>query len=211
LLSNRGLIPVPRCRTHLVQFLVTVLLSACGGGAAVIDQAPAKGKQPLEYLDEQSGATVTAVEKPLLFARERSERAANLRDYVTLMAVTVNRGGKRDSLLIAYIWSTLDARYEPDRPVAESLVLVADDRLIRLEGSGGTAADFGIIRAVGAPPGRTVKPIVVPMDLATQRFIAAARNLQIQAKVADQVVSYILWDDQRKALDRYVRFLEGER
>ena len=104
---------MPRCRTHLVQFLVTVLLSACGGGAAVIDQAPAKGKQPLEYLDEQSGATVTAVEKPLLFARERSERAANLRDYVTLMAVTVNRGGKRDSLLIAYIWSTLDARYEP--------------------------------------------------------------------------------------------------
>lgn len=191
-------------------YLATALLGACVGGAPVAD-SPAKGKQPVEYLDEQSGATVTAMDKPLLFARDRSERAANLRDYVTLIAATVNRGGKRDSLLVAYIWSTLDARYEPARPVADSLVLVADDRLIRLESGGGTAADFGIIRAVGAPPGRTVKPLVFPLDLATLGFIAAARNLQIQAKVADQDVSYILWDDQRTALDRYVRFLNGER
>jgi hypothetical protein len=151
------------------------------------------------------------VDKPLLFARDRSERAANLRDYVTLVAATVNRGGKRDSLLVAYIWSTLDARYEPDRPVANALVLVADDRLIRLDTSGGTAADFGIIRALDAPTGRTVKPLAFPIDLATLRFIAAARNLQIQATVGDEVVSYMLWDDQRKALDRYVRFLNGER
>ena len=97
------------------------------------------------------------------------------------------------------------------RPVADSLVLVADDRRIRLDASGGTPADFGIVRAVGAPPGRTVKPLVFPTDLATLRFIAAARNLEVQAKVGEDVVSYMLWDDQRKALDRFVRFLNGER
>ncbi len=172
--------------------------------------AAAGDKPPVEYLDEQSGATVTAMDKPLLFARDRSERAANLRDYVTLIAATVNRGGKRDCLLIAYIWSTLDARYEPARPVADSLVLVADDRRIRLDASGGTPADFGIVRAVGAPAGRTVKPLVFPTDLATLRFIAAARSLEIGAQVGEELVSYTLWDDQRKALDRFVRFLNGE-
>ena len=82
------------------------------------------------------------MDKPLLFARDRSERAANLRDYVTMTAATVNRGGKRDTVLIAYIWSTLDARYEPARPVADTLVLVADDRRIRLDASGGSPGDF---------------------------------------------------------------------
>ena len=151
------------------------------------------------------------MDKPLLFARDRSERAANLRDYVTITAATVNRGGHRDYLLIAYIWSTLDARYEPARPVADALLLVADDRRIRLDAHGGTPADFGIMRVVGAPAGRTVKPLVFPTDLATLRYVAAARSLQVQANVGDDVLIYLLWDDQRKALDRLVRFLDGER
>jgi hypothetical protein len=208
---SRGFILVPRCRSFVTLCGTTALLTACAGGPAAFDQSAAKGKQPIEYLDEKSGATVTAMDRPLLFARDRSERAANLRDYVTITAATVNRGGKRDYLLIAYIWSTLDARYEPARPVADTLVLVADDRRIRLDARGGTPADFGIIRAVGAPAGRTVKPLVFPTDLATLRYVAAARSLQVQANVGDDVLSYILWDDQRKALDRLVRFLDGER
>ena len=202
---------MPRCRSFVTLFGTMALLTACAGGPAAIDQSAATDKQAIEYLDEQSGATVTAMNKPLLFARDRSERAANLRDYVTMTAATVNRGGKRDCLLIAYIWSTLDARYEPARPVADTLILVADDRRIRLDASGGTPADFGIVRAVGAPTGRTVKALVFPTDLATLRYIAAAHSLQVQAKVGDDVVSYILWDDQRQALDRFVRFLNGER
>ncbi len=202
---------MPRCRSLFTVCGTTALLAACASGPAAVDPAAAHGKQPYEYLDEQSGATVTAMDKPLLFARDRSERAANLRDYVTMTAATVNRGGKRDCLLIAYVWSTLDARYEPARPVADVLVLVADDRRIRLDTSAGTPADFGIVRSVGAPTGRTVKPLVFPTDLATLRFIAAARSLQVQTTVGDEVLNYTLWDDQRQALDRFVRFLNGER
>ena len=202
---------MPRLRRFVALYGTTALLAACASGPAAIDQSAASFKHPIEYLDEQSGATVTAMDKPLLFARDRSERAANLRDYVTITAATVNRSGKRDCLLIAYIWSTLDARYEPARPVADTLNLLADDRRIRLDASGGTLAGFGIARAVDAPAGRTVKPLVFATDLATLRFIAAARSLQVQANVGDEVVSYILWDDQRKALDRLVRFLNGER
>jgi hypothetical protein len=191
-------------------YAAAALLAACASGPAAVDPTAAHGKPPHEYLDEQSGATVTSMDKPLLFARDRSERAANLRDYVTMTAATVNRGGKRDTLLIAYIWSTLDARYEPARPVADALVLVADDRRIRLDTSRGTPADFGIVRPVGAPSGRTVKPLVFPTDLATLRFIAAARSLRVETTVGEETQSYMLWDDQRQSLDRFVRFLNGE-
>jgi hypothetical protein len=201
---------MPRCRSFVLLCAITALLSACASGGAGVDQSSASGKQPHQHFDEHSGVTFSAMDKPLLFARDRSERAANLRDYVTMTAATVDRVGKHNCLLIAYIWSTLDARYEPARPVPDSLVLLADDRRIRLDASGGTPADFGINRAVDAPPGRTVKPLVLPTDLATLQFIGVARSLQVQASVGDEVLNYVLWDDQRKALDRFVHLLNDE-
>jgi hypothetical protein len=167
--------------------------------------------QPHEYLDEQTGATVTAVDAPLVFARERSERAANLRDYVSVVAASVNRGGKVEYVLIAYVWSTLDALNAPAPGLADSLVLVADDRRIKLSANGKTPAELGIARAVHAPPGQDTKPLVFPTDLDSLRFIAAARSLAVQTMLGEDTVSYDLWDDQRAALDRYVRFLNGER
>jgi hypothetical protein len=167
--------------------------------------------QTQEYLDEQTGATVTVVDSPLVFARERTELAANLRDYVTLAAASVNRGGKVEYVLIAYVWSTIDARYAPASALANSLLLVADDRRIKLSANGKTPSELGIARAVHAPPGQDVKPLVFPTDLDTLRFIAAARSLAAQATLGEEGVSYELWDDQRRALDRYVRFLNGER
>jgi hypothetical protein len=210
---------VLRRRSLVLLCAITALIAACASGPADVDQpdqadqadqSAAGGKRPVEYLDEHSGATITALDKPLVFARDRSERAANLRDYVTMTAVTVNRSGKRDYLLIAYLWSTVDPRYEPARPVPDSLILAADDRRIRADASGRTPADFGVVKEVGAPSGTTVKPLVIPTDLATLRFLAAARSLQVNTKVGDEELSYTLWDDQRKALERFVRFLDGQ-
>ena len=180
------------------------------GGLAGCASAP-PDYEPSETLDERTGATITAVDKPLVFARDRSERAANLRDYVTVATASVNRGGKRELVLVAYIWSTLDARYEPAQADADALVLVADDRRIRLSANGKTPHELGIDNALDVPVGQSVKPLVFPTDLATLRFVAAARSLQIQTRVADAAVTYELWEDQRPALDRFVRFLDGER
>ena len=55
---------MPRSRSLIILCLATALLGACAGGAPVVDFT-ANGKQPVEYLDEQSGATVTAMDKPL--------------------------------------------------------------------------------------------------------------------------------------------------
>src|SRR5258706_13862443 len=63
-----------------------VLIAGCTSAPAI--------PQPHEYLDEQTGATVTAVDAPLVFARERSERAPNPRDYLSVVASSDNRRGE---------------------------------------------------------------------------------------------------------------------
>ena len=165
---------------------------------------------PTEYLDEQTGATVTVVDKPMVFARERSERAANLRDYVNVTAAAVNRGGKIEYVLIAYVWSTLDPRYAPAIG-ASSLLLQADDRRFVLNANGKLPADLGIAQTVHAPPGHESAPLVFPVDLPTLRFIAVARSLAVQAVADEEAIDYELWDDQRRSLGRFVEFLNGQR
>lgn len=187
--------------------LCTLWMSALLTSGGAIARSP----EPEEYLDEQTGATVDIVDAPIIFARERNERAANLRDYVTLAAASVNRGGKLEYVLVAYIWSTLDIRYAPASANIDSMLLVADDRRIRLDANGKTPSDLGIARPVHRPPGQDRKPLVFPTDLATLRFIAAARNLAVQTQLGDETMTYDLWDDKRRALDRYVRYMDGER
>jgi hypothetical protein len=206
------MVSTPRSFAALLSALIMAAGCVSGPPTDPLDaDQPAEKLLVVEYLDEQTGATVSAVSDPLIFARDRSERAANLRDYVTLVAAAVNRGGKRDYVLIAYIWSTLDPRYEPATADADALVLVADDRRIRLTAGGKTPGDLGIARPVDAPPGQQVAPLVFPTDLAAMRFIAAARSLQIQTRLGELAVSYELWEDQRPALERFVRYLGGER
>ncbi len=183
-------------------------VAALLASAAAFARAPAP--QPEEYLDEQTGATVDIVDAPIVFARERTERAANLRDYVTLSAASVNRGGKLEFVLVAYVWSTLDPSYAPAPAAADSILLIADDRRIRLNANGKSPSDLGIARPVHAPPGQDVRPLVFPTDLATLRFIAASRSLAVQTQLGDDTVTYELWDDKRRALDRYAHFMAGE-
>ncbi|TLY67241.1 MAG: hypothetical protein E6K46_11310 [Gammaproteobacteria bacterium] len=84
-------------------------------------------KQPREYLDEDTAATVTVVGEPLVFAYAHPTLAANQRDYVTLAAAAVNRNGKVSYVLIAYFWSTIDPRLRQDPlPSPAQLVIQAD-------------------------------------------------------------------------------------
>ena len=192
------------CKGSLCALWVAALLASAGA----FGRAPAP--QPEEYLDEQTGATVDIVDAPIVFARERTERAANLRDYVTLAAASVNRGGKLEYVLVAYVWSTLDPRYAPASAAADSILLIADDRRIRLNANGKSPSDLGIARPVHAPPGQDSRPLVFPTDLATLRFIAASRSLAVETQLGEDTVTYELWDDKRRALDRYVHFMAGD-
>jgi len=175
-------------------------------GAALASDNP-----PIEYLDEDTGATVTAVEEPLVFEYARRDLAANGHDFATLAAASVNRGGKVEYVLIVYFWSTVDPRMRTDTlPAAEPLVIQADDRRLTLKLRGHSAHEAGIGLPVHAPPVGNAAPNVYGTDLATVRFIAAARQLALLADSDGTTLTYELWTDRRPALRAFVRHMSGE-
>lgn len=174
-----------------------LLIAACS--------STARRDQPREYLDQQTAATVTVVDQPLVFARERPEFAANVRDYVTLAAAAVNRSGKVSYALLAYFWSTVDARGATGASVTDKTpVIVADDRRILLKTPERSARDAGIGAPLHAPPGMNATPMVFTTDLATLRFMASARQLSVRAGNDVAENAYELWSDQRSALLAFV-------
>lgn len=199
----RVVLPTPVLTDWRIRLLATAL-------ALLASAARAGETPPLEYLDEDTGATVTAVDQPLVFEYPRRDLAANAHDYATLAAASVNRGGKIDYVLIVYFWSTVDPRLRNDSlPAAEPLVIQADDRRIALRLRGHSAHEAGIGMPVHAPPVGSATPNVYGTDLATVRFIAAARHLALLADSNDTTLSYELWSDQRAALRAFVRHMSG--
>jgi hypothetical protein len=178
-------------------------LAACGS-------TPVQ-ERPTEYLDEHTAATVTIVDKPIVFARERPELAANVRDYVTLSAASVNRSGQMTYVLVGYFWSTLDAFGAPRIAAAnDPLLLAADDRRIHLSTQGHSAKEAGIANPVHAPPQHDGPPTVYSTDLDTLRFLAAARDLTAVRGVDANAQKFEIWDDGRASLGAFVRFINGE-
>jgi len=180
---------------------IAVALGACASATV----------SPGEYLDELTTATITVVAKPLVFAHERPELAAHARDYVTLAAASVNRGGAIEHYIFAYLWSTVDDRNRNGVPLApDNLTIAADDRRINPQLAGHSSKEVGVGNAVRAPPGRHWALNVYKTDVATLGFIAEARHLAVITGSAEGPVTYESWDDQRRALRGLVRRLEGE-
>ncbi len=189
-----------RIRRHWRALWLAILVAAAFAG-----ESP-----PREYLDEQTGATVTVVDQPLVFAYPRRHLAANARDYATVAAAAVNRGGKVDYVLIVYFWSTVDPRMRDDPlPAAEPLAIQADDRRISLKLRGHSAREAGIGLPVHAPAGGDTPPNVYGADLATLRFIGAARQLALLADSNGSALNYTLWSDRRPELGTFVRHMSG--
>ena len=170
--------------------------------AAVNACASAPGSNgPNEFLDEQTAATVSVASKPLVFAREHPELAAHARDYITLAAASVNRSGSVDYFIFAYFWSTLDPRDgSGGHSPPDELTIAADDRLIHPQLAGHSTSDAGVGTAVRAPPGHRWTLNVYRSDIATLRYLAEARRLNVVAGSAQEPATFDLWDDQRRAL-----------
>jgi hypothetical protein len=173
---------------------------------------------PREILDSQTGATISMVARPLVFAHERPERAAHMRDYITLAAAAVDRGGRIEYDLIAYFWTTFDAHglegetFQQRAAGLESkpLTIAADDRRILLQPAALNAREAGIGLAPDFAPPHAAMPVVYATDLPTLGFLSAARHLAVLADADDPASAFELWADQRRALKRLVRSLNGE-
>lgn len=176
-------------RAALLASLVAVLC-AC---------APtAQRRGPVEYLDRDTAVTFTVVAHPLIFARVRPDLAARVRDYATAAAASLDRNGQVQYVLIIYLWSTVDPRNEPRAAgPAPDLVLAADDRRIVLHPMTDPAQS---LPPFDRPPVRHFVGAMYPTDLATLRFVTAARYLALLRDAGSREARFGLWRDERQSL-----------
>jgi hypothetical protein len=186
---------------------LSVVFSGLIGLLAACSSLPT-AHAPQEYLDERTGATITMAAKPLVFASVRTERATNLRDYLTLVPASVNRAGSIQYVWIVYAWSTLDP-LSAGKTETESMVITADQRRIALLPVATTAAEAGISLPKRGPPGVSSISHVYSADLETMGLMATARGVRLQVGHSDTAPYFELWDDGRASLSEFVRIAHG--
>lgn len=186
-----------RIHTATVWASLLLLLLLLFSGCASTSTAPH------EFLDETTGATLVIVQAPIVFARARTDVAANARDYATLVTVLEDRSGKYQLWLIAHRWSTVDPRYG-GRPGEQEpqLKLLADDRTLNLDPTRPAPALLARRAQLFTPSGAQSSAYAVDADLL--RYIASARLLSLQFLDDPSAPTYTLWHDERPAMQALV-------
>ncbi|HUX74894.1 MAG TPA: hypothetical protein VMV25_13520 [Steroidobacteraceae bacterium] len=156
------------------------------------------------FFDETTGSTLSVVDKPLIFARNRSDVAAFARDYATLVALEVDLSGRDSEYLLLYRWSTVDPRMSPPPgPNEGELHLFADGRLIDFRPLPELPISLSRRRLLQVPDHGDVIAYAYRVDLDTLRFIARSRDLRLRMPQEPLDLPFKLWADARGALAQF--------
>ena len=178
---------------NLLLALVSLSLLCCKA-------APRPSPHPNEYLDPVTAATVGNVTAPIIFARAHPDVAANARQYANIVGASVNRSGHYEYVLLLYLWSTVDARLGVGAHPGDTLVLLADDRAIRLQRDGRSLKEVGIAKPLLAPLHFRGSPRIYRTDRASLQFISTARHLRMQLEGDQDARPFDVWKDGRRQL-----------
>jgi hypothetical protein len=181
------------CLRLLASLTVTVGIASC--------TVPAP--RPPEFLDPDTAALVTTVTSPIVFARFHLDVAANARQYATVAAVSVNRSGRYEYVLLVYLWSTLDPRLGIDRHPGQNVILLADDRAVRLVRDGRSMHEVGISTPLHAPEHIRGQPRIYRTDLETLQFVARARRVRLLLEGDEDPRPFDIWADGRRDLTQF--------
>ena len=159
-----------------------------------------------EILDEQSGSTLLVAPAPLVFARARTDVAANARDYATLVAVEIDQSGKYSEYLLLYRWSTVDRRMSPPPdPQAGELKILADGRVIDLMPLEQVPIGLSRRRELHLPEHGDVVTHAYRIDVPTLHFIATSRELTVHMPQESLDAPFAIWEDGRRALRQFLQ------
>lgn len=172
---------------------------------------------PLEYLDQETGVTVTIVGRPLVFARDYTRFSGGpapaysvaARDYVTLAAAAVDRSGKMDYLLIGYFWSVGRPPADNVRVAREPSFIQLQDRRVELVPRDSSARDAGISVPVHQPSVGPAAQTVYAVDLSKMALIAASAHPVLYFEHHGTALKYELFEDRLPALRELVNYLNA--
>jgi hypothetical protein len=180
-----------RTSQPLAATLIFALLAACqhGGGPSGVQ----------ERLDEKSGITVVADERPVVFARTETRYSRSGRDYLYLGPVGTNRQGVREYYLWVGVASTLDRGYiAPDGAIPERLFIDLEGEPMEL-----VLLSWRDREPVLAEAGTYSTPVRVREELAARvtldQLAALARGPLRSLRVRDHEGNeraYFRWDEE---------------
>jgi hypothetical protein len=157
-----------------------------------------------QYVDEITAASIMVSTESLIFARERSDLAANARDYITLVPVEINRSGARALFWSGYLWSTIDRRNsEPLLAKGDELVLLADGRPIRLHGDGRTLRDHGAGQPISPSPARNAVAVLYAASAEEISYVSHATEVHVESIRAGASDSFTLWKGKPARLSEF--------
>jgi hypothetical protein len=105
---------------------------------------------------------------------------------------------------LVYIWSTVDARLGAGAHPGETLILLADDRAIRLQRDGRSLKEVGIAKPLLPPLHARGSPRIYRTDRATLQFISTAHHLRMQLEGDQDARPFDVWKDGRRELGQLV-------
>jgi hypothetical protein len=176
---------------NLILILVSLSLLSCKA------RPP---RHPDEYLDPVTAAMVSSVHRPIIFARAHQDVAANERQYANVVGASVNRSGHYEYVLLVYLWSTVDTRLGAGAHPGDTLVLLADDRAIRLPRETRSPQDVGIAKPLLRPLHFRGWPRVYVTDGDTLKFLASAHHVRLQLEGDQDARPFDIWKDGRREL-----------
>jgi hypothetical protein len=176
------------------------------GAAALVCACTAVPLAPRAVLDPASGVSLTAVDAPLILARERRDIAVQARDYLTLVAVEINDAGNRRLVWVVHQWSTIDARASGFQPVPGApLLVVADGRDMRLNPIGDSVPDVYLGNsALQRPDDAAAATTAYAISAEDLEFVANSRHIAAMLPESRLTIPFALWRDGRPALRRFV-------
>jgi len=159
-----------------------------------------------QRLDESSGATITTLDAPAAFSRDRPMLAANARDYVYMGPVEINRAGERSYALWVAYCSTID-RTDGQRFVAPADAwLLVDDAPMEL---GQPERNVDLADWLYEAPVVGGDKVVYALTRAQLQLIARSRDVRVVIGGAgDEAAKFEPWRDGTAGLPDFARYLD---
>jgi hypothetical protein len=179
-------------------FAMLVAVAACSSLPA----------NPRDLLDERTGATVTVVGAPLIFAPQANGQSSD--GFLTLVAVQKDEAGKYSELLLLYRWSVFfsSASSSPQEG-AGALRIEVDGHSIDLQPLPRLPVGLPSPKDLFVPDTTEAAMHAYVTDLETMRLITASHELTVRLPQESPSGPFVLWRDGRPALAQFVKQLSG--
>lgn len=180
------------------RWLITlaVLMLRAGGASAV--------ETVREYVDERTAVSVAYATTPLVFMREHASLGVNVREYLSLAPVELNAMGRETYYLFGYLWYTGAVSGESLEALGRELVLLGEDRRIRLKAVGNSLRETGLSGPPWPPPVPGGHPVMFVIDAEALRYLSVTTTLAVDLPVAGAEPTLSLWRDGRDGFREFL-------